>query len=287
MRDEAGEVLKDLKFKRLYNEMSDLLYSGRTPPLFINGSIAAEAIRDNSLIIEMVVEDEVLDTRIFNLPRNKLARNALELLDSGEDADVFFQVNGVQLPAHKLILKMNATQLYSFLTSGDSSSVVIEGTTPELFLFMLRYIYGDDDPEFDYLAKHYQEIIEITDKYNIIGLKLAAQAAKIATLTIGKDNVTDILLFAHDKNCFLLKEYATKIYVSYFEDLIRTASLNRLAANVDLLRELMIAVNEPQNDDDDDDDDYNDIIGKMFEYDLDFDGPKDVLISRLEDYENT
>lgn len=114
-----------MKFKRLYNEMSDLLYSGRTPPLFMNGSIAAEATRDNSLIIEMVVEDEFLDTRIFNLPRNKLARNALELLASGEDADVFFQVNGVQLPAHKLILKMNATQLHRlqsyFYSCSDTS----------------------------------------------------------------------------------------------------------------------------------------------------------------------
>lgn len=218
---------------------------------------------------------------------SRLARNALELLDSGEDADVFFQVNGVQLPAHKLILKMNATQLHSFLTSGDSSTVVIEGTTPELFLFMLRYIYGDDDPEFDYLAKHYQEIIEITDKYNIIGLKLAAQAAKIATLTIGKDNVTDILLFAHDKNCFLLKEYAMKMYILNFHELVYTESFNRLATNVESLRELVVTVCcslagkvsiRDQT--------VNELIGKMLEYDLDFDGPKDVLISRLEDYED-
>lgn len=74
--------------------------------------------------------------------------------------------------------------------------------------------------------------------------------------------------------------------MSYFEDLIRTDSLNRLATNVELLRELMIAVSERGNDDDDDDDDYNDIIGKMLDYDLDFDGPKEVMISRLDYYEN-
>lgn len=76
----------------------------------------------------------------------------MELLDSGEDADVFFQVNGVRLPAHKLILKLNAKQLYSFFTS-DGTTVVIEGTTPELFKLMLRYVFGDDTPEFEYLAK--------------------------------------------------------------------------------------------------------------------------------------
>lgn len=68
MRDEVSEVLKELKIKRLYNEISDLLYAGRPPPLFMDGSMANLAIRDNSIIIEMVVEDEFLDTTIFNLP---------------------------------------------------------------------------------------------------------------------------------------------------------------------------------------------------------------------------
>ena len=60
---------------------------------------------------------------------------------------------------------MNVKQLYSFFTS-DDTTVVIEGTTPELFKLMLRYVYGDDQPDFKYLFDHYQEVIGITDKYN-------------------------------------------------------------------------------------------------------------------------
>ena len=38
-----------------------------------------------------------------------------------------------------------------------------------------------------------KRLFEITDKYNKIGLKLAAQVAKIASLSIGEDNVTEIM----------------------------------------------------------------------------------------------
>ena len=78
-----------------------------------------------------------------------------------------------------------------------------------------------------------------------------------------------------------------KMYILNFHELVYTDSFNRLATNVELLRELVVTVCcslsgkvsiRDQT--------INNLIGKMLEYDLDFDGPKDVLISRLEDYED-
>jgi len=283
-RDETGSIVKKRKFAT--NADGDLKPLNETEEessngvRFLDGPTARSILVDNALIIELEVEDDIIDISSFNLPASTLQKNALELFDSGEDADVFFQVNGISLPAHKLIFKLNAKQLYSFFTS-DDTTVIIEGTTPELFKFMLRYVYGNDQPDFKYLVEYYQEIIDITDKYNIIGLKLAAQAAKVASLTIDKDNVTEILIFAHDKNCFLLKEYAMKMYILNFEDLVHTDSFNKLATNVELLRELMIAVNGLSSETDST---VNKLIGKMLKYDLDFDGPKDVLLSRLKQH---
>jgi len=285
-RDETGAIAKKRKFVTAHgalkplNETEEESLNGVQ---FLDGSTARSLLVDNALIIELEVEDDIIDISSFNLPASTLQSNVLKLFDSGEDADVFFMVEGISLPAHKLILKLNAKQLDSFFTDGDKSTVVIEGTTLKLFKFMLRYVYGDDQPDFKYLVDHYHEIIDITDKYNITGLKLEAQAAKIASLTIDKDNVTEILIFAHDKNCFLLKEYAMKMYVCNFEDLVHTDSFNQLATNVELLRELMIAVNGLSSETDST---INILIGKMLKYDLDFDGPKDVLISRLDNYEN-
>ena len=188
------------------------------------------------------------------------------------------------------MLLLNARQLHSFFTKDNSSTVEIKGVTPELLRFMLRYIYGDVEPDFDYLVEHYQEVIDITDKYNIIGLKLEAQAAKIASLSIDADNVTEVLLYAHEKNCFLLKEYATKIYVSNYQRLVLTDSFMELAKTPELLRELMIASMNGQSarkikrtavraS-------MNTLIGQLLDRDLDIDGPSDVLISRLKEYEN-
>ena len=84
------------------------------------------------------------------------------LLDSGEGADISFDVNGSIIPAHKFMLLLNARQLHSFFPKDNSSTVEIKGATPELFRFMLRYIYGDVEPDFDYLVEHYQEVIDIT-----------------------------------------------------------------------------------------------------------------------------
>ena len=138
-------------------------------------------------------------------------------------------------------------------------------------------------PDFDYLVEHYQEVIDITDKCNVIGLKLEAQAAKIASLSIDADNVTEVLLYAHEKNCFLLKEYATKIYVSNYGRLVLTDSFMELAKTPELLRELMVAVNGPSARKKRT---VNKLIGQLLDRDLDIDGPRDVLIARLEEYEN-
>ena len=72
-----------------------------------------------------------------------------------------------------------------------------------------------------------------------------------------------------------------KMYVCNFEDLVHTDSFNKLATNVELLRELMIAVNGLSSETDST---VNKLIGKMLKYDLDFDGPKDVLLSRLKQH---
>ena len=282
-RDETGAIAKKRKFVTANGALKPLDETEEESlngVQFLDGSTARSILVDNALIIELEVEDDIIDISSFNLPASTLQSSVLELLDSGDDADVFFIVEGISLPAHKLILKLNAKQLYSFFTS-DDTTVIIEGTTPELFKFMLRYVYGDDQPDFKYLVDHYQEVIGITDKYNITGLKLEAQAAKIASLTTDKDNVTEILIFAHDKNCFLLKEYAMKMYVCNFEDLVHTDSFNKLATNVELLRELMIAVNGLSSETDST---VNKLIGKLLKYDLDFDGPKDVLLSRLKQH---
>lgn len=282
VRDASGVVFKERKY--VTDAEGTIVYDNDREKewgiRFIDGAGARSLLRDDALIIEMVVEDDTANVNSLDLPKSSLVNNALQLLVSGDDADVAFEVNGSIIHAHKLILKINAKQLHSFFSSGNS--VKVEGTTPELFRFMLRYVYGDDGPDddFDHLVENYKGIIDISDRYNIIGLKIKAEAAKIASLTIDKDNVTEILLFAHNKNCYLLKEYATQVYSANVYELVNSDALNELATTIDLLRELMIATKGQEKEYS-----HHELIGKMLEYNLDYDGPRDVLVSRMECHE--
>ena len=71
----------------------------------------------------------------------------LKLLDDDENADVSFLVKKTVIPAHKLILQMNAPILHDFCKEHNTGKrIPIKGTTPKIFRIVLRYIYGGDPP---------------------------------------------------------------------------------------------------------------------------------------------
>ena len=80
---------------------------------------------DNALIIELEVTHDHIEQE-FNVPRNTLAKAALKMLSSGEDADVSFIIGNTVIHAHKLILKLNAGLLHTFVDKSDTSSPVKE-----------------------------------------------------------------------------------------------------------------------------------------------------------------
>lgn len=250
--------------------------------LFMMGEAVMEILEENALIVELRIDHDFIEREVFHLPSSPTVNNLLKMLASGEDADVSFLVGDKEILAHKLILKLNAIQLYQFVDSADVNfPVKIEGTTPEIFYLCLEYIYGDDRPDLNFLLEHYEDVIDVSNKYGVIGLKLQAEVAKIASLTIDASNVIEHLRFADSKNCALLKEYATSIYISNFDMLVRSSSFDELAKSPDVLRDLVIAISNEQTRNDAT---VNDLIGELIDLDLDVDGSKETLISRLDEY---
>lgn len=246
-------------------------------------------LEENALIVELQIDHDIFEWESFHFPRSPTVKKLLKMLASGEDADVSFLVGDTEILAHKFILKLNAEQLYQFVVGADVNfPVEVEGTTPEIFRFCLEYIYGDDRPDLNFLLEHYEEIIKVSNKYGVIGLKLQADAAKIASLTINASNVIEYLRFADSMNCTLLKEYATSIYISNFDMLVRSESeLEELAKSPDVLRDLMIAISNNKGKPlvhgkpvscgyirrkTRSNATVNDIIGELIDLDLDVDG---------------
>ena len=72
-------------------------------------------LEDNALIIELEVTHDHIEQE-FNVPRNTLAKAALKMFASGEDAGVSFIVGDTVIHAHKLILKLNAGLLHTSMS---------------------------------------------------------------------------------------------------------------------------------------------------------------------------
>ena len=232
-----------------------------------------------SLVVEVVIQvchdvelyEQVSNGGHYYTPPNPCAKNLLRLLHHpphdnknnnhhhGKDeegclADVHFQIEDEVLHAHKLILKMNAPQLYHLCEDADTTPVPIIGTSPEVFRIILQYAYGGtfpkrepikaSSPEKEPILKLGLEIIEAADRYGMIELKILVETYLVAYRVMRKHNVADMLLFADAKNCALLKEYAFAYAISRSRDIINSELSAKLKESNSLLQELFVAAAE-------------------------------------------
>ena len=110
----------------------------------------------------------------------------------------------IYLHAHSCILQKYAPMLAG-LFQNDEEVANITDVDPKVFYLLLSYVYGESVnwEENKSLAK---DVIEAADKYEIVSLKIEAEAAYVQSTMITADNAIDNLLYADSKNCSLLME---------------------------------------------------------------------------------
>ena len=64
------------------------------------------------------------------------------------------------------------------------------------------------------------EIISAADKYKVVGLKLEAKAILISSTTITFENIMELLFYADQKNCALLKEATIDFLVENKDEVV-------------------------------------------------------------------
>jgi len=264
-----------------------------------------------SVLKEMLVEDDrgspmshlILDAVIqyqkksLYVPKNPFGQNMLKLLDSEEDKDVFFNVEGQIISAHKLILKANSSVLAT-LCIGESSKespIHIKDTKPDVFRHILNFLYGGNVPKVVYMVKHGKEIIDACDRYDVVGLKMATEVALVQkcggddTDTINVDNVADWIQYAHAKTCPLLKEHALSYFVARYKDVLKTDAYDKMKQCPTLMEEVMTAVYDTLKEDKRFGKSRNNSLlsvnqmrCKLNMMNLDVDGSKDTLAARLD-----
>jgi hypothetical protein len=129
-----------------------------------------------------------------------------KLVDDKEITDIAFKVVSEVFHAHKLILKVEAPELYELAIQFDKDTPMpIQNVEPKSFELMLKYVYGKTILPNEW-AEHSKQILEASGKYGFAAIKVEAEAWRIKKLELTVDNAVDELLYADDTLCVGLKK---------------------------------------------------------------------------------
>ena len=148
------------------------------------------------------------------------------------------------LYAHSQILKACAPMLADLFdlegNDGKIATAAITDIKPDVFRHLLFYVYGGSVPEKE-LKKHAKDIIDATDRYSIVNLKLKAEESYVKSTKITMANVMDNILYADAKNCALLKEAAMNFLAENSSDAAEKISFDDVPGH--LMKDLLVAFN--------------------------------------------
>ena len=191
--------------------------------------------------------------------------------------------------AHRFILEDCAPALVASCTSGkDLTTIPITNVKPEIFHHLLYYVYGGKVDDTD-LKANAKDIVDACDIYEVVNLKLEAEAILVASTTITIDNVIELLLYANEKNCALLKETVNDFLVENLDEAIKKLSFENDVPG-QLMTDLMTAVargKKESNTSSDATDSSTARVGTLrrmlHEKGLDIDGSREAMIALLEE----
>ena len=243
-------------------------------------------------------------------PTNTISSDMLKLLDTAgsDNADVSFvaeldvktaeQSGKSGKPtvsrifyAHRNILSVRCPTLAALAEDcSPGTPIPIEDVDPDMFRTLLRFIYGGEVPSTDVLNSEGRRIIRAADEYGCTGLKLAAEA-ELASAGITTENAAELILFADGTNCAMLKEAAMDYFVKNAQAVMASEGFGQVKESPAVLTELMEAMaagskKRPASSYVEGDRDYKrmrvaTLRQKLDEKELDVDGSKEMLVSRL------
>ncbi|KAL9187201.1 hypothetical protein ACHAXT_010921 [Thalassiosira profunda] len=244
-------------------------------------------LSDGALVIDVVIQ--IIKEKVDFEPTNPALQNMRELCECNLYSNIKFKVDNEIIPAHKLVLQMNAPILAEFC-GNKKHPVAIKGTTPDVFRIVLQYVYGGDVPSDGIILAQGKDIIEAANRYDIVGLKLAVEGSLVKQRIMDVKNVAEWLVFADSKTCPMLKEYALSYFTCRVKDVLAHKSSANLKESPELLQEAMLAMSSHFTKDhftEADKMSVGELRAKLDSMGLDVDGSKETLVSRLSGLEQS
>lgn len=152
------------------------------------------------------------------MPPCDLWRDFEKLLETGEESDVKFRVQGEVFRAHRIVLAVRSpvlkAELYGPVGKDNTQVITVEDMEPAIFRALLRFVYTgpvpfsvedrDGDANID-MVKH---LLVAADRYAIDRLKLVCEDTLCKH--VDADSVVSMLLLADQLHCRSLKDACFK-----------------------------------------------------------------------------
>ncbi|KAL7518763.1 hypothetical protein ACHAWX_003575 [Stephanocyclus meneghinianus] len=231
------------------------------------------------------------------IPSNPFDEQMRRLFLDEETADVCFEVSGRTTKtspskADSGIPTNEAAPVWEWKCNNYSmtSPVPICGTDPDVFKQLLNYVYGRSTAKIDW-EKYSKEMIDCADKFGVPSLKMEAEVWYLKYHKLTLENVVGTLLYADAKHCALLKEKATMFVLQNAHDILSSEYFGGMTQSESILREILMVGDIVRRGPSANDVTFktltiNDLRTRLHDKGLDFDGTREMLLSRLEKKSN-
>ncbi|KAL7540669.1 hypothetical protein ACHAWF_006749 [Thalassiosira exigua] len=258
-------------------------------------TVRTSFVQEGSLVVQVHLgkneqADEYAPSSPF-IPANPFGHVILKQFMNEQSADVLFEVGNKKasddgrkrvktIPttfyAHRFVLEHCAPLLFDTCTSSGENirtPIKIDNVDSDIFHHLLYYVYGGKI-DIDDIEENAKAIISAADRFGIVNLKLEAEASLVASTEITVDNVMELLMYANDKNCALLKEAAMD-YLANSESALDTVSFSDVPGH--LMKDLLASVHVNN------DVRVNTLRMKLHEKGSDIDGSRETMMALLEE----
>eukprot|EP00567_Pseudictyota_dubia_P011409 CAMPEP_0197442256 /NCGR_PEP_ID=MMETSP1175-20131217/8311_1 /TAXON_ID=1003142 /ORGANISM="Triceratium dubium, Strain CCMP147" /LENGTH=375 /DNA_ID=CAMNT_0042972689 /DNA_START=575 /DNA_END=1702 /DNA_ORIENTATION=+ len=251
---------------------------------FIKRDKVLTMLENGDLLVEVDMQVFVENTHPL-LPRSRLARGLLELLETGNGSDVTFVVGEKTFPAHFSILLASAPILAEIARDTDSGNLIpIKDVDASMFEALLRYSYGEEIPPDDLMKRDARNVLDIADQFGCVNLKLVAESALVES-GINESTAAELLLFADAKSCALLKEATLTFIKANAKAVMESPGWSEVNKSASILTEVLKVAFAPKSFATDGDDFDEMAVGslrrKLQEEGLSEDGTREMLVKRL------
>ncbi|XP_039136136.1 BTB/POZ and MATH domain-containing protein 1-like [Dioscorea cayenensis subsp. rotundata] len=187
---------------------------------------ASDYLKDDCLSVKCtvgVVKSHTEGPKIFNIsvPLSNIAEHFGKLLETGDGADVSFEVDGETFHAHKLVLAARSpvfrAQLFGPMKDRNMQCIKVEDMEAPVFKALLHFIYWDHLPDMEELtglnAKWAstlmaQHLLAAADRYALERLRLLCEVKLCEDVAI--NTVATTLALAEQHHCNQLKSVCLK-----------------------------------------------------------------------------